>query len=440
MSLLVLSSGDVSRVAASFTLDELQDMMAGVFQAVETACMPHRTAIAMDQHTALFMPARIGHATSIKIASVPASTDTRGLPASTLVLDEDTGAVKAIVNARSLTALRNAAGSLLSTRLVRLPSPALPNPPPLTHVVAFGAGAQIAAHLQLHLRAYPSLVRCTIVNRAFNSRVHALRESLEAKFTKVKFELVATSIPVSAPHALRTALRTANLVICATPSTSSLFPSAWLPTGAHVVLVGSYTPQMCEVGTQVVQRAVPRRLDAASDGRSATTVASLSHPNSPPRRQILLVDSIPACAREAGELIGVGVRWGASSSPDGTEGEREARDVREIGEFVRVRSEDGGIELVDPFQLKVGSAEAWGGHGADESHSRWNAPVQAAQGSDYLDDPSHSSDDLDQGPITLFKSVGLGAQDAAIASAVVRRAEAMGVGVLVAGYDSILDA
>lgn len=51
-----------------------------------------------------------GHGTSIKIVSAPKRPDPRGLPGTTLVMDEATGGVKAIVNARTLTALRNSAG------------------------------------------------------------------------------------------------------------------------------------------------------------------------------------------------------------------------------------------------------------------------------------------------------------------------------------------
>lgn len=79
--------------------------------------IPHRTAIDMKSHTTLFMPARISSSrcalegTSIKVVSVPRKEgDTHGLPATTLVLNEETGAVEAVVNARELTALRNAAG------------------------------------------------------------------------------------------------------------------------------------------------------------------------------------------------------------------------------------------------------------------------------------------------------------------------------------------
>lgn len=54
----------------------------------------------------------------MKVASVPtdaapADVKARGLPASTLVLDERSGSIRAIVNARLLTALRNAAGTQL---------------------------------------------------------------------------------------------------------------------------------------------------------------------------------------------------------------------------------------------------------------------------------------------------------------------------------------
>lgn len=87
---------------------------------------PHRLTIEAIHHTSLFMPSRIHEfGTAVKVVSVPKArpnlnvnvldqntASARGLPASTLVLDEETGAAKALVNATSLTALRNAAGSV----------------------------------------------------------------------------------------------------------------------------------------------------------------------------------------------------------------------------------------------------------------------------------------------------------------------------------------
>ncbi len=139
MSLLVLSANDVDALVSEFQPEELQLMMAKLFCRFSSQNSPgfgeagHRTSISMPprlhlsmlNHTALFMPARIGHSpalspalagvpgdTSVKVVCVPNQSDSRGLPATTMVLDESTGSVKAIVNARRLTALRNAAGNI----------------------------------------------------------------------------------------------------------------------------------------------------------------------------------------------------------------------------------------------------------------------------------------------------------------------------------------
>ena len=122
MSLLVLSAQDTFRATSTFTPDELVALMAAVFSclsgstAAQEIVQPHRTTVPTAHHTALFMPSRIASmGTAMKVVSVPTpgapvEVKARGLPASTVVLDERTGAVRAIVNARLLTALRNAAG------------------------------------------------------------------------------------------------------------------------------------------------------------------------------------------------------------------------------------------------------------------------------------------------------------------------------------------
>ncbi|KAJ7471952.1 hypothetical protein FB451DRAFT_1090139, partial [Mycena latifolia] len=359
MSLLCLSGTDVARVTSDLTPAALQTLMAHVFYVLSssdnaetpTSYTPHRIVMPTQNHTALFMPARIAEpaalrGTSIKVVCVPtAPSDLRGLPASTLVLDEDTGAVKAILNAANLTALRNAAGSLLSTTLIGPRAP--------TSVVAFGAGAQIKEHLILHLRAFPSIRTCTIVNRTINERVSQLADLLRAQFPVVQTSCIANdaTAPSADPDpALKDTLRSASLVICATSSTAPLFPSSWVANGTHVVLIGSYKPTMHEIDGALVRRAL------APAGT-------------------LLVDSRAACLAEAGELIAAGV---AGSQ------------VVEIGELVSVRP--SGEVVLEPGRK----------------------PPGAEAGS--------------TGPVTIFKSVGVGLQDVAIACAVVQKAEAMGVG------------
>src|ERR1700685_2758065 len=126
MSLLILSASDVDSITSTLSPDELMVLMTSVFinlSCGKGVCSPHRTPIQMNNHKALFMPSRIdGVGTAMKAVSVPTSVDSAplGLPASTIVMDEVTGSVKAIVNARSLTAIRTAAGEIINIRGLRL--------------------------------------------------------------------------------------------------------------------------------------------------------------------------------------------------------------------------------------------------------------------------------------------------------------------------------
>jgi len=137
---------------------------------------------------------------------------------------------------------------------------------------------------------------------------------------------------------------------------------------------------MHEVDSDLVQRAILK----------------LQQPGQRPphgRNQILLVDSREACAVEAGELIEAGVT---------------GSQVMEIGEIVKVG--EGG-ELVN-LGFGLGGEDPW-----DNRDEEWEG-------------------DMGTGPITMFKSVGVGLQDVAIACAVVGKAEEMGIGTWVVGYDS----
>ncbi|KAI0262108.1 NAD-P-binding protein [Gloeopeniophorella convolvens] len=355
MSLLVLTAHDVANVSADWSTDDLQSLMARVFFTLShpapdaTIAAPHRTAIDMPSHRALFMPARIsGIGTTVKVVSVPTkSGDTRGIPGSTLVLDEGTGSVRALVNARSLTALRTAAGSVLATVLLRPPATAR-----FERLVAFGAGAQIEAHVTQLAAAYSSLAHITIVNRTVNERLNSLLAGLRSKHPTLHFAALSG---VQDRAAVEAAVRRADCICCATSSTAPLFPDDWVRSGAHVILVGSYKPEMAEVDTALVHRAR------------------------------VLVDSRSACAVEAGELIAAGV---------------PAEGMVEVGELVRhVPTHDGG----------------WA----------WEA------------DSAKVAEVLTACDVTMFKSVGVGAQDVAIAAAAVDRALQMGVGTAVPVYDDV---
>jgi ornithine cyclodeaminase/alanine dehydrogenase-like protein (mu-crystallin family) len=282
-------------------------------------------------------------------------------------------------------------GSLLSTTLV---GPSHP-----TNIVAFGAGQQILAHLDLHLKAYPSVQSCTIINRSMNQRFKDMISSLRSRHptsraVQENLKCLEWTAPVSqqgSPESscpdevandntqkVQDALSVASIIITATPSRVPLFPSSWVPSGAHVILIGSYTKDMREVDRELIMRAVTDKNDSES-------------------RPLLLVDSVQACFEEAGELV---------------DARLAAEQMVEIGKVVLERRQGNlGLEA-----SKVKDLEEDGGK------------YKTVALKDF------------DGPITLFKSVGVGLQDVAIVCAVVDKAEEMrnledGVGVLVEGYD-----
>nr|VWP01612.1 Putative lanosterol 14-alpha-demethylase (EC [Ganoderma boninense] len=289
MSLRILSASDVSKVTARFSPDELVDLMADVFSRLSRSdpgiVQPPRSAVPSGHHTCLFMPSRVASSgTTMKVVAVPTSTapqdvKERGLPASTIVVDEWSGGVKAMVNARNLTALRNAAGSLLATRLL-LSSDATPE-----SIAAFGAGAQIQAHLSLFLAAYPSIRSCTIFNRSLGPRVDNLRELIRRSFPAVKIIVAALSNDDKTTGVtLKEEVARADIIIAATSSTEPLFPSDYVRPGTHLCLIGSYKPEMHEIDTSLVKRAGSVVVDQKS--------ACLTH--------------IYGSQHEAGELIAAG--------------------------------------------------------------------------------------------------------------------------------------
>lgn len=237
------------------------------------------------------------------------------------------------------------------------------------HIVLFGAGKQVESHINIFLRHYPGIRICTIVNRTLNKRALDLVKATTTSFPHVTFQLFS----LLEQESIEKAVRTADIIICATSSVLPLFPSSWVKSGTHVILVGSYKPSMQEVEETLVKRAVP--------GTQSIDDQQVS--------QVLIVDSRSACMQEAGDLLKAGA---------------DPASILEIGELIsRKRGQS-------QQQLEVSS------------------PM-------YSEKSSHPVSFT--GPITMFKSVGVGLQDVIIAKEVVSHAKnTMGVGTLIERYDA----
>ena len=212
--------------------------------------------------------------------------------------------------------------------------------------MAFGAGQQIKAHVDLHLRAFPSLTTCTIVNRTSNTRLHELASFLRQSYPSVVFNTLTLN-----DSQLKDAVRDADVICTATSSEKPLFPSEWVSPGTHLNLVGSFTPHMHEVDSDLINRAWK-----------------------------VVVDSRDACASEAGELLAAGKAINPHAS------------LIELGELVEKGTDGKVVPVALPRDLRVRNG------------------------------------------VTIFKSVGVGLQDVAIASLVLSRAESMGYGTWIENY------
>ncbi|WWC85743.1 uncharacterized protein L201_000609 [Kwoniella dendrophila CBS 6074] len=291
----ILTSNDVDKVLDNLSPELAIKSQAHLFELFSRAealkdtqghnviQTPHRITVSSEDSTMLFMPSRAptissssssnengrgNNTTSIKIVSVPNGSGADGLPATTLVMNEKTGKVKAIVNARKLTALRNACGSALFLQQ-------FPNPTPPKHLVLFGSGAQCYSHTILFLKLYSSsLKNVTFVIRSLTPRAEKVIKDLSSKFPQVKFELAVHASAES--EGLNEVVKKGDIIVTATSSTKPLFKSdsSTPGKGSRLILIGSYKPTMKEIDSNLTKNS-----------------------------SLLVVDSKDACLRESGELI-----------------------------------------------------------------------------------------------------------------------------------------
>lgn len=186
----------------------------------------------------LLMPAwREGDVSGVKLVHIASGNEARGLPSVQglyVLFDGPTGTPLAVMDGAAITVRRTAAASALAASYL-----ARPDAKVLTMV---GAGA-MAPHL---VRAHAAVRPITEVRLWNRSRARA-----EA----VAQDLAPDSPPVMVVDDLETAVRTADIVSCATLSREPLLRGSWLRPGTHVDLVGSFTRDMRECDDEVMRLA-----------------------------------------------------------------------------------------------------------------------------------------------------------------------------------------
>lgn len=179
--------------------------------------------------TSLIMPAWIpGRYYGVKIINIAPGNARRGLPglhASYLLFDARTGVPLAQIDGDALTVRRTVAASALAgSYLARADA---------KHLLLVGAG-RIGALLPAAWRAVRLIEQVSVWARRPEA-AQALAAQLQAQ-----------GLNAQARSDLAAACGEADIVSCATLATEPVVRGAWLAPGAHLDLIGSFTPAMRE--------------------------------------------------------------------------------------------------------------------------------------------------------------------------------------------------
>lgn len=191
--------------------------------------------------THLLMPAWTqagdGNFLGTKVVNVFPDNSRRGLPSvygTYLLMSGETGETLAAMDGTRLTAWRTAAASALASAfLSRADS---------SRLLMVGAGALA-----------PYLVRAHAAVRPIR-QVSLWNHSL-ARCAPLRAALAADGLDCVIVPDLEAAVREADIISCATLSREPLVRGAWLRPGAHLDLVGAYSPAMRESDDEAVRRA-----------------------------------------------------------------------------------------------------------------------------------------------------------------------------------------
>ena len=262
MGFRFLTEAQVRELLPASEAPALVDLMAATladFSAGRVA-QPVRTAVPVGppgQYLGVmpgFIPAT--GALGAKLVSVVPSNVARGLSSHlgiVALFDAETGALRAVMDARYITEVRTAAVSAVSVRHMARPD--------ASRLGLVGAGVQARSHLEVFAATRPI------------SRVCVWSPDAPQVAAFVRDMSLALDLDIGRAASAAGAVRDADLVVLATSSDQPVVESDWIADGAHVVSVGACRPHQREMDPALVAR-----------GR-------------------LVVDSIEAASVESGDIV-----------------------------------------------------------------------------------------------------------------------------------------
>lgn len=244
--MLILSADDVDR---ALTFPDLVGTLRAAFKAGAIQPVRHHHTVERPDgaaSTLLLMPAWTdfdaagtsdGGYIGVKVVTVSPDNNAIGKPAvmgSYLLLDGRTGEPKALIDGQRLTLWRTASASALAADYLARKD--------ASKLVIVGAGALAPFLARAHAAVRP-VREIRIWNRT------------PANAEKIAAHLSGLGHSATVAKDLDAALGWADIVSCATITTDPLVKGALLKPGAHVDLVGAFTPAMRESDDDAIRRA-----------------------------------------------------------------------------------------------------------------------------------------------------------------------------------------
>ena len=173
----------------------------------------------------------------VKSVTVLPGNPARGRPSvqgAMMVFDEETGALRAIVESRLVTEFKTAADSVLGARLLARSD--------ARHLLIVGAGAVAASLIRAYGFGFPGLERISVWARR-PEQASALAD------------VASGPLPVRAVRDLKAALKDADIVSTATLATEPVLRGNWVRPGCHVDLIGAFRSDMREADDALISTA-----------------------------------------------------------------------------------------------------------------------------------------------------------------------------------------
>jgi len=150
------------------------------------------------------------------------------------VFDSQTGGFKGLVIGRLIGALRTAAINAVAIKSMARPD--------VRHLGILGSGFQARTHMQAAMA----------VRQFDRAKVHSPTTSHRDAFAAEMS--IESGIPVEAMQSAEEVVRFADVLICATRSTTAVFDAAWLKPGLHINTIGPKFRDAHELPVEIAQK------------------------------------------------------------------------------------------------------------------------------------------------------------------------------------------